>query len=140
MIPHETTTAIIKTVLAYYPAVQAIYLFGSYGTEDEWPNSDLDIALLIPPETSNQAGHLMMSPLCNALSILLGRDIDLLNVRQVSTVFQKEIIMAERRIYTANEDAADEFEMRTLSYYQKLNQERAEVLAEGYRSGRFYDI
>jgi len=140
MRPPEMTTAIIQTVLTDYPEVQAIYLFGSYGTEDEWPNSDLDIALLMPPETSKQAGHLMMSPLRGALARLLGRDVDLLNARQVSTIFQKEIVMAERRIYTANENAADEFEIRTLSAYQKLNQERAEVLAEGVRGGRFYDV
>jgi len=48
--------------------------------------------------------------------------------------------MAERRIYTGDEYAAEEFEMLTLSYYQKLNEERAGVLAEGLRSGRFYDV
>jgi PHD/YefM family antitoxin component YafN of YafNO toxin-antitoxin module len=48
--------------------------------------------------------------------------------------------MADRRIYCADAYAADEFEMLTLSYYQKLNEERREILAEGLRSGRFYDI
>ena len=140
MCPPEITAAIIQIVLTHDPTVQAIYLFGSYGTEDEWADSDLDIALLMPPETAKSVGHLMMSPLRSALERLLGREVDLLNARQVSTVFQKEIVMAERRIYAANEYAADEFEMRTLSSYQKLNQERAEVLAEGARSGRFYDV
>ena len=41
---------IIEAVLNHYPEVQAIYLFGSYDTEHEWPNSDVDIALLLPPE------------------------------------------------------------------------------------------
>jgi len=136
----EITAAIIQTVLAHYPDVQAIYLFGSYGTEGEWPNSDVDIALLMTPETSKQMGHLMTSPLRGALARLLERAVDLLNARQVSTVFQKEIVMADRRIYTASEYAADAFEVQTLSAYQKLNQERAEVLAEGLRSGRFYDV
>jgi len=136
----EITAALVQTVLAHYPDVQAIYLFGSYGTEGEWPNSDVDIALLMPPETSKQVGPLMTSPLRSALARLLGRAVDLLNARQVSTVFQKEIVMADRRIYTASEYAADAFEVQTLSAYQKLNQERAEVLAEGLRSGRFYDV
>jgi len=48
--------------------------------------------------------------------------------------------MADRRIYTANAYAADEFEMLALSFYQKLNEERAEVLAEGLRSGSFYAV
>ena len=65
---------------------------------------------------------------------------DLIDLRQMSTVFQKEIIMADRRIYCRDEYAVDEFEMLTLSFYQKLNQERSEVLAEGLRSGRFYKV
>ncbi len=65
---------------------------------------------------------------------------DLVNLRQVSTVFQKEIVMAERRIYCADQYAADEFEMLTISFYQKLNEERAGILAEGLRSGSFYQV
>ncbi|MBI5237310.1 MAG: nucleotidyltransferase domain-containing protein [Deltaproteobacteria bacterium] len=133
-------TDIIEKIIGHYPDTQAVYLFGSYGTENEWPSSDVDIALLLPPETSKRIGHLMMSRLRDELELLTGRNVDLLGLRNLSTVFQKEIIMAERRIYTADEYAADEFEMLTLSYYQKLNEERAQVLAEGLRSGRFYNV
>jgi len=137
MIPME---GIIATTVSHYPDTQAIYMFGSYGTENEWPSSDVDIALLLPPKTSKRCESLMISELHGALTLLIGRDVDLLNLRHVPTVFQKEIIMAERRIYTSDEYAADTFEMLTLSYYQKLNEERAHVLAEGLRSGRFYNV
>jgi len=131
---------IIETVLKYHPDVQAIYLFGSYDTEHEWPNSDVDIALLLPPAKAWETGSLALSPLWFDLERLLGKTVDLIDLRQMSTVFQKEIIMADRRIYCGDEYAADEFEMLTLSFYQKLNQERSEVLAEGLRSGRFYKV
>ncbi len=131
---------IIEAVLNHYPEVQAIYLFGSYDTEHEWPNSDVDIALLLPPEKVREAGSLALSPLWFELQRRLGKTVDLINLRQVSTVFQKEIIMADRRIYRGDERAADEFEMLTLSFYQKLNQERREVLVEGLRSGRFHNV
>lgn len=131
---------IVDATIRHYPDTQAIYLFGSYGTGQEWPSSDVDIAVLLPPKKSRQVGYLMMSQLHSELESLLGRRVDLLNLRTLSTVFQKEIIMAERRIYTGDQYAADEFEMLTLSYYQKLNEERAEVLAEGLRSGRFYNV
>ncbi len=42
------TKHINKLILNHFPNIQAIYLFGSYGTEDEWFNSDIDIALLLP--------------------------------------------------------------------------------------------
>ena len=38
--------AIVETVLGFYPDLEAIYLFGTYQTEGEWPDSDVDIALL----------------------------------------------------------------------------------------------
>jgi uncharacterized protein len=136
----ETTAAILQIILAHYSTVQAIYLFGSYGTDKAWPSSDVDIALLLPPDEARCAGHLALGKARVALEQLLGKDVDLINLRRVSTVFQSEIIMAERRIFCADAYAADEFEMLVLSYYQKLNEERADVLAEGLRSGRFYNV
>lgn len=131
---------IVGTVLSVYPNTQAIYLFGSWGTEDEWPSSDVDIALLLPPEDARRIGSLAMGDLRFALQELLKKDVDLINLRLVPTVFQKEIILAERRIFCAERYAADEFEMLVLSFYQKLNQERAGIMAEGLRSGRFYNV
>ncbi len=133
-------TQIVQTILSHFPQTQAIYLFGSYGTAQEWPDSDVDIAVLLPPKLAKQIGSLTLSKLHLALAALLNKEVDLINVRQVSTVFQKEIIMAERRIFCADEYAADEFEMLTLSYYQKLNEERREILAEFARTGRAYPI
>ena len=130
---------IIRTTLAYYPIVQGIYLFGSYGTTDERHDSDIDIALLLPPGEAEQIGSLVMSDLQLQMEIALGRDVDLLNARLVSTVFQKAIIFGEL-IYCADRYAVDEFEMLTLSYYQKLNEERAEILAEFRRTGRAYAV
>ena len=132
--------AIIQTVLRHYPDTQAIYLFGSYGTENEWPDSDVDIALLLPPKQARAVRLVAMSPLCSELGSLLKKSVDLINLREVSTVFQKEIIAADRRIHTGNAYAAEEFEMLVLSFYQKLSEERAGILAEGLRSGRFYNV
>lgn len=130
-------SAIIRTVLKHYPDVQAIYLFGSYGTADEWPDSDVDIAILLPPQQAKAAKILAMSDLCFELESLLKKEVDLINLRRVPTVLQKEIVVADRRIYHADEYAANEFEMLTLSYYQKLNEERAEIVEDALATGRF---
>lgn len=131
---------LIETVLTDYPDTQALYLFGSWGTEDEWPTSDLDLAVLLPPEQSKSVDFWAWVDLTMRLGAIVHKKVDLLNVRQVSTVFQKEVIMADRRIYTGDEYAADEFEMLTLSFYQKLNEERAEILAEFERTGKAYNV
>ena len=131
--------AIVQIVLRHYPDVQGIYLFGSYGTEDEWPTSDIDIALLLPPQQAKHPKHLALTPCHLALLECLPHSVDLLNARQVSSVMQIEIIQG-KLIYCANEYAVDEFEMLTISYYQKLNEERREILEAFWLTGRAYDV
>ena len=132
--------SIIKVVLEYYPNAQGIYLFGSYMTEDEWPDSDVDIALLLPPGKAGKERTLAMNECSIALANLLGKDVDLLNARTVSTVFQKEIISKGRLLYCADQYAVDEFEMLTISYYQKLNEERADIISSALADGRFINV
>ncbi len=134
MADHEV---IGNTVLKHHPHVQAVYLFGTYDTEREWPGSDVDVAVLLPPEEAKRSGSLTWSGLHVALEQLLGKDVDLINLRQAPTVVQKEVVFAGRRIICTDRYAAEEFEMLVLSFYQKLNEERAEILAGGLRSGRF---
>jgi len=131
---------IVRSILAHYPVTQAIYLFGTYGTADERPDSDVDVAVLLPPDEAKRAQLMAIDNARAAIERLIGKDVDLINLRLVSTVFQKEITLTGRRIFCADLYAADEFEMLALSFYQKLNEERAEVMAEGLRSGRFYDV
>jgi hypothetical protein len=45
---------IVSIVLDAYPHTEAIYLFGSFGTADERPSSDVDIALPPPPAASSR--------------------------------------------------------------------------------------
>ncbi len=132
--------SIVHIVLEYYPDAQAIYLFGTYGTADEWPDSDVDIAVLLPPEQARRQPQLILTPCHDALENALGKPVDLLNARKVSTVFQKEIVESGRRLYAAEGDAAAEFEMLTLSYYQKLNEERAAILESFHETGKAYSI
>lgn len=132
--------AIVKIVLGHYPAVQAIYLFGTHGTEHERPDSDIDIALLLPPEQAKKERDLVLSQCRRDLENVLYRQVDLVNARQVPTVLQKEIVGSATLLYCVDRYAVDEFEMLVLSFYQKLNEERAGVLAEGLASGRFYDV
>ncbi len=90
----------------------------------------MDIALLLPPVQAKSAGSLALGDLWLALESALDKTVDLINLRLVDTTLQKEIIAADRRIYAGDEYAADEFEMLTLSSYQKLNEERAGIVGD----------
>ena len=130
---------IISHTLGGYPEVQGIYLFGSFGMAEEWSDSDVDLALLLPPDEAELAHPLALSDLSLNLTLALGRDVDVLNARLASTVFQKAIIFGEL-IYCADRHAVDEFEMLALSYYQKLNEERAEIVAELQRTANAHSL
>ena len=82
---------------------------------------------------------MMLSPCRTCLENALHKEVDLLNARRVSTVFQKEII-GGRLVYCADPYAVDEFEMLVISYYQKLNDERREILASFHSTGRAYAV
>ena len=129
-----------QIVLLHYPSVQGIYKFGSYGTEGERPDSDVDISLLLPHEQARKEKSLTLSQCRFDLEVALCKTVDLLNARQVSTVFQMEIVSCGELIYCADRYAVDEFEMLVISYYQKLNEERREILEAFYRTGRAYAV
>jgi uncharacterized protein len=131
---------IVKTVLTFYHDAEAIYLFGSYGTEDERPDSDVDIALLLPHDGAKGHNNIATSPCRRSLEESLKKDVDLANLRPASTVFQFQIVTTGRLIYTGDENAVQLFEMLTMSQYQRLNEERKDILREFYKTRRAYPV
>jgi predicted nucleotidyltransferase len=119
---------IAEIILKYHPNCQAIYLFGSYASGLQKENSDIDLAILLAPNEAKKIANFVMSDLQNELEKTLNKDVDLLNLRNVSTVFQFQIISKGKLIFCSNNFAKDEFEMLTISFYQKLNEERKEII------------
>jgi len=135
------TTELIRRILDAHPNTQAIYLYGSWGTDDQWPTSDIDIAVLLPPVEAKTLDMWAWLGLSVELAHIAGvQKADLINLRQVSALLRKEVIAADRRIYCADQYAADEFEMLSISLYQKMNEERRGIIEEYRRTGRFYDV
>jgi len=130
------TSSITPIILRFYPDTEAIYLFGSYGTEYEQEDSDVDIAVLLPPLQFKTIGNLIISDCRYALEDELGKKVDLINLRSANTVFQHEIIGGGRLIYSKDEYTTDTFEMMATSLYQKLNEERAGIIEDIIKSGR----
>ena len=130
---------VIKLVLSTYPSVQAVYLFGSWGTPEQTSMSDLDIAFLLPPEDAKSVSPHTWLHFSQACADLAGvESADLVNLRTVDTVFQYQITTTAKRIYTGDEVAADEFELTVMALYNDLSIQRAGIIREGVASGRFY--
>lgn len=136
----QAVEAITHIVLQYYQSAQAIYIFGSYQTENEWPDSDVDIAILLPHDAAKRERLIAISDCRYRLEDVLKKEIDLLNVRLISTVFQFQIVSTGRLIHIGDERAVHEFEMLTISLYQKLNEERRAILQEFYKTRRAYPV
>jgi predicted nucleotidyltransferase len=129
-----------QVIRQHYPRVEAISLFGSYAQGTPWPQSDIDLAVLLPAALARNEPPMALSPCVSELSMKLRRDIDLVNLRQVSTVFQNEIIHTGRWIYVTNEEAVLAFEMQVLSAHQKLNEERADLIESFLTTKRAYKL
>ncbi len=97
--------------MSQWSDTQAIYLFGSF---IELPFSDAAVDL---------SDH-------------FGLPVDLVNRRQASTVFANRIISTGERILKDEELPVEEFEMLNLSFYQKLNAERHDILEAFFETGR----
>jgi predicted nucleotidyltransferase len=130
------TIEIEKIIRTFYPEVQAIYLFGSYARDDARVDSDVDLAILLPHECAKTLGSIAFSECAKTLSEYLKRSVDLINLREVNTVFQHEIIQTGQRVFTSEETDTGIFEMHVLSFYQKLNEERHGILEDILHSGR----
>ena len=131
---------LIERIRADLPQIQAIYLYGSTASGQEHERSDVDLGVLLPHLEARKIGSLVLSDTRFALEELTGREVDLVNLRHAPIVLQKEVIAGGIRIYTQDGSAVDEYEMLVLSFYGKLNEERAGILEEFARSKRAYTV
>ena len=123
---------IVETLRAAWPEVTAIYLFGSFASGDQRPGSDIDLAVLGP------GGAFMPKNLYDQVQPTFDLDLDLIDLRSVSTVLQKEIVDKGRLLWDSDRFEREMFELFVWSSYQRLNEERSEIVADGLASGSFY--
>ena len=111
-----------------------IFVFGSASTGNFRADSDLDIAFLTETETDSYQVY----QIAQELSSLVGREVDLVNLKEASTVFRVQIVGKGEVIFAENKNLKDEFKMRTLKDYALLNEERAPILDRIKKEGDIY--
>ena len=128
---------VIHTICTAHPTTQAIYLYGTWGTEHQRAGSDLDIAVLLPRAAAQAVDFWAWCQLSvEVASAAKVARADLINLRCVDTSFQAEILRTGRLIQCADDEVQLGFETLVLSMYQRLNEERAEIRKEIIKSGR----
>jgi predicted nucleotidyltransferase len=125
---------IIKNFLIKNLDVDVIYLFGSSVKNTMREDSDIDIAFL--SEKFIDTFDLFL--LSQKLADLVGREVDLIDIKKATTVFQTQIISTGIVIYSRDEKKRAIFEMITYKSYARLNEEREEILDKIKESGSIY--
>jgi predicted nucleotidyltransferase len=134
----ESSGSIVAIIKKHYPNVITVYQFGSHGTEYERADSDVDIAMLLPASERTSPAELIKSECRSELEESLEKSVDFVDIRSASTVFQKEIVTTGEKLWCANPFETELFELFVWSSYQKLNDERAAIIAQATQTGRFY--
>jgi predicted nucleotidyltransferase len=121
---------IISKILKNYD-VKFAYIFGSVLNENFRDESDIDIAVSydLPPKVTLDL-YIDLED--------LGRKIDLIDLEKVDTSFAFEIISSGQCIYSINEDLKSEYEMKILSNYLTLQEDRKVVIDAIYERGSVY--
>src|SRR5690242_2228139 len=84
-----------ETLLAALPDAWAIYVFGSFARGEEWPGSDLDLAVLLPPARRIEDPLDVMS----RLSGRVHREVDIVDLRRAGDVLRREVLSDGRALY-----------------------------------------
>ena len=125
---------IVKVLLESLPDCQAIYRFGSWGTEAQRPDSDIDIAIL-PARPLKQVRRW---ELAQTMAAQAGRDVDLVDLLQASTVMRLQVVAHGELLYAPDAVSIEMFEDMVFSSYARLNEERRDILADVRQRGSIY--
>jgi predicted nucleotidyltransferase len=124
----------IHHIQASVPGLIALYGFGSQAQGVARPDSDVDIAVL----ASTPIPELRRFALAQELAVHLHRDVDLVDLRKVSTVMRMQVLSTGVCLRTSDELARQEFEMYVYADYARLNEERREVVKDIAHRGLVY--
>ncbi len=106
------------------PAAQAVYLFGSFTGPDTRPDSDIDLAVLLPTPLD----PVRRWELQELLATRQHRDVDLVDLREASTVMRHQVVQTGRLLHDGSPFDRQLFEAHTLSDYADLQWRRKAIL------------
>jgi predicted nucleotidyltransferase len=127
-------TAAREAVLAALPDAWAIYVYGSFARGDEWPNSDIDLAVLLPP--GRKIDDLL--GLISEVSTRTHRDVDLVDLRRVGDVLRREVLEDGHVLFVSEPDTVLAWEASAMSRYARHREEIRDILEDFRRTGVGY--
>jgi predicted nucleotidyltransferase len=105
----EELTEIIRNHGPSYPAILAVYLFGSQSTGKAKPESDLDLAILLQP---GQEKDFPLLELAVSLERTLGRRVDLVILNRAGELLKYQVRRYGRLLFERDPRLRKQFEIR----------------------------
>jgi predicted nucleotidyltransferase len=140
MVTGDETETIFETardaVLAALPDALAIYVYGSFARGEQWPNSDLDIAVLMPPERRIPDVLQLISHIAQSVH----REIDLVDLRQAGDVLRREVLESGQALYQSDPQRVLAWEASALTRYGHYREEVRGILEDFRRTGIGYGV
>jgi uncharacterized protein YutE (UPF0331/DUF86 family)/predicted nucleotidyltransferase len=101
----------------------AIYRFGSTATSQSGPAGDIDVAVLL----ERPLDPVRRFEIQERLAARLNCDVDLIDLRGCSTVFQMQVVSTGMVLTSFDDRARSDFEDLVYGSYVRLNEERREI-------------
>lgn len=120
---HEEKEKIIS-FLKSKMSLRLLILFGSYASGHAAADSDIDLAFIADNDIDDFA---LWWDISRELSLLIGHDVDLVDMKKASTVFRFEIVSNGQILF--QEGDFDAYLDLVYTLYLQLNDDRQEVLA-----------
>lgn len=132
--PANPLNRFIDFLTQHIHGLYGIYLYGSRANDRQKKDSDWDIAFLGSHSISAEE----LWEIKTEMEARFNTDIDLIDLTVASTVLKAEVLRTGKLVYHTDQNKIAGFEYLTLSYYQKLNEERAGILRDIKESGSIY--
>jgi uncharacterized protein len=118
-------------LLTAFPNAWAIYVYGSFARGDQSPQSDIDLAVLLPP--GEKIDDLL--GIISDVSTSVHREVDLVDLRKINDVLRREVLADGRTLYVSQPERVLEWEGTAISRYQRYREEVSELLKDFQETG-----
>lgn len=125
----------IKTILVNELSPKLIYIFGSIVANRVRDDSDIDIAILTDKKIDEYQLYMISQQLADELK----REVDIVDLKDASTIFKAEIIKNGKLIYNSDNLGKMYYQLEVLRDYTFLNERRQEIIDKLKKKVAKYD-
>lgn len=132
--PCPTDTQLIADLRAVVPQASAAWFYGSAARNALRPDSDIDVALLLPQAMT----FAQKWDWTDRLGTLWKRDADVVDFVRTTSVLQQQILTTGRRLFCTDAAQVDSYEAFCRTEYLNLQARRGAQLAHILARGRVF--